>query len=1758
MADDQQLLGALKKLAADLYQTRERVKQLESGENEPIAVVGMGCRYPGGVTGPGRLWDLVVAGTDAVSGFPSDRGWADAETGYARQGGFVHDVADFDAAFFGISPREALAMDPQQRLLLEVSWEALERGGIDPHSLRGSRTGVFAGASSSGYEANLAGTDAGGEGYLLTGNAISVISGRVSYTLGLEGPAVTVDTACSSSLVALHLAVRSLRSGECSMALAGGVAVLSTPGSFVEFSKQQGMAADGRCKAFAAGADGIGWGEGAGMIVLERLSDAQRDGHPVLAVIRGSATNQDGASNGLSAPNGPSQQRVIRAALADAQLSTSDIDAVEAHGTGTALGDPIEAQALLATYGQDRTDPLWLGSVKSNIGHTQTAAGIAGVIKMVEALRHGVLPRTLHAGEPSPHVDWSAGNVRLLQERIDWADPGRPRRGAVSAFGISGTNAHVIVEQAPAAEPAESPEPAERTMVLTPPGTAWPVSGRSASGLAAQAGRLREFVLSPGTDVADVAWSLATTRSAFEHRAVVLGDNREELAAGLAAVATEQPGTGVVTGIVPPGGAGRVVFVFPGQGSQWLGMGRELAEVSPVFAARLAECRDALAPYVDLDVALAGGLEGADVVQPALWAVMVSLAAVWRAAGVRPDAVVGHSQGEIAAAVVAGNLSLEDAARVVALRSRALTALAGRGGMLSIAEPADEVRVRIEPWGDRVSIAAVNGPVSTVVSGEPDALRELAESADVRTRMVPVDYASHSAQVDELRDEIIQHLHGIEPREGEIPLVSSMSGEWNPHMDAEYWYASLRETVEFERAIRILGEGHGVFIEASPHAVLTAAIGDTLDEPVVAATLRRDDGGADRLVTSFAEAYTRGVAIDWTTVLDGRAVELPTHAFRRQRFWPQPAVAAPEPDTAESGFWSAVERGNVRELAETLEVDDRALGEVLPALVSWRRRERAESAVADWRYRVTWSVVPEPESVRLSGTWVVVGEDEDCVRALTDRGAQVCTITAADRAGFAAALAGLDPDGVVSVLAFDTTPLPGHPRVPAGTAANLHLVQALGDAGIDAPLWIVTRGAVSTGPGELLTNPEQAQAWGLGRVVGLEHPERWGGLIDLPSTGDERSAARLCAVLSGGEDQVAVRGAGVLARRLVRAAGYRSGPERWVPRGTVLLTGGTGSTGGYVGRWLAGRGAERVVLTGRSGPASPGVTKLVADLAVAGSGVEVLACDVAERDQVAGLLDRIAATGPELTSVLHAANTVYVTPLDETDVDGLSASLGAKAAGARHLDELTADLDLDAFVLFSSIAATWGSNDHGAYAAGNAYLDALAEDRRARGLPGTSIAWGVWDTRDWDAVNAAADQTKPGTVTPAKLLRQGMNFLEPGRALTALGQVLDDDETFLAVADVDWERFAPVFTAARERPLLELIPEARPTEPVTAAEEPAGELAAKLAGLTGPERRRVVTELVRGHAAAVLGHASADDVPAARAFRELGFDSLTAVELRNRIGAATGLKLPSTVVFDYPSPAVLAKELVERTFGADAPVVTHSRDVSAEPIAIVGMGCRYAGGIDNPDALWDLLATGGDAISGFPVDRGWNTDGLFNADPDHPGTSYVAEGGFLRGVADFDAGFFGINPREALAMDPQQRLLLEVSWETLEHAGIDPESLRGSATGVYAGAAPSGYGSVMAGDDGSEGYLIIGNTGSVLSGRISYTLGLEGPAVTIDTACSSSLVALHLAVQALRSGECELALAGGVMVMVDPTEFVGFSRQRVLAADGRCKAFAAA
>ncbi|OZM70204.1 beta-ketoacyl synthase [Amycolatopsis antarctica] len=1680
------------------------------------------------------------------------------------------------------------------------------------------------------------------------------------------------------------------------------------------------------------------------MVVLERLSDARANGHRVLAVVRGSAVNSDGASNGLTAPSGPSQQRVIRAALAAGGVAARDVDVVEGHGTGTRLGDPIEAQALLSAYGQGRDVPLLLGSVKSNLGHTQAAAGVAGVIKMVMAMRHGVVPRSLHVDEPTPHVDWSAGSVEVVGVERGWPESGRSRRAGVSSFGVSGTNAHVILEQAPAPEPAaeSAAEPAPVTS------TPWVLSAQTVPALRAQAAALAEAAETAALAPADVGRSLLATRAALDHGCVVVGADTAALAAELRAVATDLPDAPAVTGV--GAGAGRgPVFVFSGHGAHWVGMCAELLDESPVFAESLRACAEALAPHIDwslIDV-LRGAPEAPDpdrfdVVQPTLWACMVSLAAVWRAHGVHPAAVVGHSQGEVAAACVAGALSLADAAMIIAVRSRVIAEeLGGIGGMLWLPVSAEQARERLRPWEERLSVAAENSPTASVVSGDYVALAELAKAcaADgVRSREVGGDVPAHSAYFDRVRDQVVAALAGVCPRgDAEIPMLSTVTADWiaPAALDADYWFANMRETVRLESAVRALTEhGHTLFVESTPHPVLSPSVADT-SGAVTIGTLRRDDGGLDRMLRSLGEAHLAGVQVDWSPCYPGASiVDLPTYAFDLARYWP-PARAdasagltpAGHPvldgtmELAENGEFVltgglsvathpwladhlvfgavlfpgagfvelAVRAGDEVGCAELVELTldapmiipaqgtlrlqvlvgaaegDRrrigvhsrpagseqpwtrhaagvlATGSNAPATgfdvtawpppgadpmpvagcydefaaqgfdygpafqglrAAWRRGDEifAEvdgdttegdgfglsptlldaalhacllgEAATEGRLPFSW------EGVRLhaagAGALRVrvapAGTDAVTVVAVDPAGDPVVTADALRLRAWSAA--DLPTDRIASLHALDWIPvqspagdppeigvlgpdpwgLPG-PAVDTVDAAPVVLVPVAMSAkdpaagahqltrrvlGLlqdwlatepDTRLVFVTTGA-TTG-----ADPAAAAVWGLVRTAQTENPDCF-GLIDLDPSADPVLPP---GTLVGDEPQLLVRDGALFAARLVPAPPPAEAFD-WRTEDTVLVTGGLTGLGAITARHLADQGVGRLVLVGRRGQNTPGAAELVAELAEHGATVAAVACDLADPAAVAELV----ADLPTLTAVVHAAGVIEDATIPALTPERLDAVLRPKVDAAWRLHEATLGHDLRAFVLFSSSAGLTGAAGQGNYAAGNAFLDALARLRHVSGLPATAMAWGGWATNT-GMITGHDDAERD------RMARRGMPLLTVEEGLDLFDAALAQGGPDLLTARLD----LPAIAAGGEAPTLfrGLVR----TRRRTARQSPAAaaDLAGRLAALPADQRLDLLGELVRTQIAVVLGHDEAVAIDPDRAFKDLGFDSLTAVELRNKLGAATGLRLPATLVFDHPSATALTAHLLAELVGNEAPATPVARaSVVDEPVAIVGMACRYPGGVRSPEDLWRLVSDGVDAITEFPTDRGWDLGRVYDPDPANPGTSYTRHGGFLHDAAGFDAAFFGMSPREAMATDVQQRLLLEVSWEALERAGVDPTSLRGGDTGVYAGVMYNDYAALLT-DPEFEGFRGNGTSPSIVSGRVAYALGLEGPTMTVDTACSSSLVSLHLAVQALRSGECSLALAGGVTVMATPHPFIEFSRQGGLSVDGRCKPY---
>ena len=1360
----------LKRTLGELESVTAELDEVTAQSREPVAVVGVACRLPGGIDTPEQLWQVLVSDGEAVSVAPADRGWP---TGPGeRRGGFLDDVAGFDAAFFGISPREALAMDPQQRILLEVAWEAVERAGLDPRSLRGSATGVFAGVGASDYGPRP--DEAPDEllGYVGIGNASSVVSGRVAYTLGLEGPALSVDTACSSGLTATHLAVQSLRRGECSLALAGGVTVMSSAGAFTEFESQGGLAADGRCKPFADDADGFGLAEGAGVLVLQRLGDAQRDGRRVLAVLRGTAANQDGASNGLTAPSGPAQRRVITEALDQAGLRGVDVDYVEAHGTGTRLGDPIEAHALMDTYGPGRTAPLAVGSVKSNVGHTQAAAGIVGVIKTVLALQHDWLPASLHAENPSSQIDWD-DRLEVVTRGRAWERGARVRRAGVSAFGISGTNAHVVLEEGPAAvEPevdAATTRPATPAPTTTAPVTAarrsvpLMLSARTPQALRAQARRLLDAdVLAADAPVVPVAASLLHRRSRLEHRAVVVADDAGSARVALGRLADGQPSRDVLLGRGRD--RRRPAFVFPGQGAQWVGMGADLLEHSTVFAEVMRECDRALAGHLDVSVleTLRSGspLDRVDLVQPALFAVMVSLAEVWRDSGVQPSAVVGHSQGEIAAAQVAGALDLETAARVVALRSRVLRGIAGRGGMVSLATTPDDASRRIAPFGDALAVASVNSPRAVVVAGDPSALDDLlaqCEADGLRARRIPVDYASHTAHVESLRDDVLRELRGVSATTGRVPLHSSLTGAPidTSTMDADYWFRNLRGQVRFAEAARsLLAEGTDALVEVSPHPVLTMALEQVVEDAdadaAVLGTLRRGEGGAPDLVRALAEAHVAGLPVDWSRELPREAatVELPTYPFQHERFWLETPLAG----------------------------------------------ARTGGPADDWRYTVQWERT-EVADVPVAGRVLLVASDSaahevDAVRRAVEQRGGLVEVVGPDDVEASWGRSGVDGSPTLGVVAL---PHDGDERDPlAATEALGALVRSWSGAQDPAPLWVVTRRASDAGGSTV--DPAQSAVAGLARVVGLEHPQGWGGHVDVDDLDDDAAGVVAAAVAAAGpEDVLAVRGTDVWAGRLT-ADPVPQEPRPWTPSGTVLVTGGLGAVGRHVARWLARSGAEHLVLLGRGGERGEAAAELRAELGALGVGVSVHACDVADHDALAAVVAAERAEGRTVAAVFHAAGTSTTTPVVALEPAELRRVAAAKVQGTLNLADLCDEAST--LVLFSSNAGVWGSPGLGAYAAANAFLDGFARSRRGTGV--TSVAWGLW-----------AGETMAGVEGNTYLKGQGVRAMRPEHAIAGLETALTRGDTCVSVVDLDLDRFVDVFSAARRRPFLDRLPRRR-------------------------------------------------------------------------------------------------------------------------------------------------------------------------------------------------------------------------------------------------------------------------------------------------------------------------------------------------------------
>lgn len=1787
-----------------------------------FAIIGYAARFPGAAD-TDEFWDVLREGRDAISEVPADRWDADEffdpEAGapgkvVTRRAGFVDDVTGFDAPFFGMSTREVRLMDPQHRLLLETAWRAVEHSGIAPTDLAETNSGVFVGLATHDYLGMASDelTYPEIEAYMAIGTSNAAAAGRISYRLGLQGPSVAVDTACSSSLVAIHQACQALQLGECDLALAGGANVLLTPATMITFSHAHMLAPDGKCKTFDAAADGYVRGEGSGVIVIKRLEDAIRDGDRIRAVIRGSAINQDGASGGLTVPNGIAQQRVIADALKRAGVAPSDVGYLEAHGTGTSLGDPIEAQAAGAAYGigREANDPLLIGSAKTNIGHLEAAAGIAGVIKVILSLENELLPQHRNFENPSPHIPWDRLPVEIVKEATPWERNGRPRIAGVSSFGFAGTNAHVILEEAPVATPESVDAPAvtggRKYSIL-------PLSARTPAALVQIADQYRSWLSEhPEATLADLCLTAGVGRAHLEHRAALVVNSREAAVELLGAVADDRPAPGLGRG--ESHDTPKTAWLFTGQGSQYPGMARELYDTEPVFAETVDRCAAAVADVLEkplLDVIFdTDGPEAEETLrqtsyaQPALFAVEMGLARLWQSWGFEPDVVLGHSVGQYSAACVADVFSLEDGARLIAERGRLFGSLPAGGRMAAVFTDA----VRAESLTDEfpsLSVAAYNG-ANTVLSGPAQDLEKAVARlvADgIRCDFLETSHAFHSALLDPILDEFESYASQFNYKTPQRILIDNRTGTAlgrSVKLDGAYWRRHARQPVEFAKSVRTLADMNcKVLLEIGPQPVLTAAALRAWPDPATApraiASLRRNTADHRQITEAAADAYVLGHLPKFGAFQHGRAqkLDLPTYPFEHRQYWYRDNRDSPNQQQNTSGPRTQavrlLEDGKIEELANLLggSGGDQQTLAVLTKLAAQHNQQRNTQSIADDRYQFRWEKSPTPLSgseAAGSVTWLLVGDAAGGAQSLADvlsaRGQQhqilALPVSDADEAqlmeALRAAASGASEQGqtlrVVHVAALDggkaTSSTQSLLRIQHQILnGTRRLFRAAAAAELRAPVWVVTRGAQRTTDTDTVA-PEQTALWGFGRAAALELPQVWGGLADLSdASADEWSQFISRVSVSGDaaarEDQIALRGQGVYVPRLVRREEAPSGtPLEVRSDATYLVTGGLGSIGLEIAGYLAGRGAKHLVLTSRREPSESTQQRIDALGAQHGCDVRVVTADVADAHDVARLLAGVQAELPPLAGIVHAAGEIGTTPLSDLDGPSAQAELdrvfAGKVWGAWHLSEAAAGLKLDFFINTSSIASVWGGYGQTAYSAANAFLDGLAWRLREQGIAGTSVNFGPWSAGMADAESRA------------RLEQRGIKTLSPADALAGMADVVaassSDGGAQGVVARIDWARFLPLYQQAGRRAFLAELEREVPSHlaaSVTGTQSGTTQLVERLTNAPVQQRKKLLTDYLRDSVAEVT-RVDVSEIREDAGFFDLGMDSLMAVELRRRMEQGVGKEIPVTLVMDHPRISDVADYLLGDVLGLNeqaksAPQRTAATTRTDEPIAIVAVSCRFPGAPD-PEAFWEVLSGGVDVIREVPEDR-FDIDEFYDPDPEVAGKTYTRFGGFLDGVDGFDPEFFGISPREAVWIEPQQRLMLETVWEGLERAGYAPAALRGSRTGIFAGVGANEYAHLLSSEsiDKIEPYFITGNALNAISGRVAFAMGFEGPAVAVDTACSSALVAVHQAVQALHSGDCDLALAGGVNVLLSPVTTIAASRARMLSPVGRCKTF---
>ncbi|MEE2732396.1 MAG: SDR family NAD(P)-dependent oxidoreductase [Pseudomonadota bacterium] len=1726
----------LKQALKELKKSKDSVQRLEKERHEPIAVIGLGCRLPGGANSPERLWELLQNGEDAIVDMVDQR-WVgddfydpDPEAVgklYTKANGLVDDVDQFDAEFFGIAPVEATLMEPQQRLLLETTWDSLEHAGIAPDSLMGTKTGVFVGICHMGYSHMQAqyGSLEDISPYNGTGNSHSVASGRLSYLLGLQGPSLSVDTACSSSLVAIHLAIQSLRKGESDMALAAGVNLILEPTTSMIFARAGMLSPDGRCKTFDGDANGYVRGEGCGTVVLKRLSDALRDGDNVLAVVRGSAVNQDGKSQGITAPNELAQEKVLRAALEDARVKPEDVSYIEAHGTGTPLGDPIELAALNTVYGQQRSDKLVVGSIKTNMGHLEAAAGVAGFIKLVLSIHNQTIPRHLHFAKPNPYIDWSTIAIEVPTEQRQWKAP--VRIGGLSSFGFSGTNCHIIVEQAPIPADINDEKPATQFApdLLT-------ISAKTKDALQAYLQNYADALALPsvqGYDWNDVCFTAAKGRNHFRHRATVLAGSAQEAADKLNGLLKNGDATGIAINDVGTNPA-KMAFMFTGQGAQFAGMGQDLYEKFPVFKTALDTVAELMTAELDQPLlSIMWGdntalLDETQYTQPAIFALQYALTQLWTSLGVQAACVTGHSIGEYAAAVYAGVMSLEDAVKMICARGRLMASECSRGAMAAVFASAEETRNVIETLDSVIDIAAVNGPRNCVISGEKPAVEQavaLLSDESIKAKLLTVSHAFHSPMMQPMLDKFAQVVEQVKLKAPRIRFISSKTGKTATQdvKNAQYWVEHVRDAVLFLEAAKELGQQKiQACLEVGPGANLVKLAPQCIEsaQPITYLhSVDRDGNESAHLTSVIASLHCAGANLNWKNLFIGgerTRVDLPTYPYQKQSFW----------------------------------VDKIRIGNYSKA---------AGMSFGRLLYNTDWFAAALPETAEPNFSDVVVIGAAPAWLAPLQAKAQVLQLALdLDAAAIKAALAPLQAKAqeagqVLPVLVLAPT-MPASLDDISGVVHNqIHAAMAVAkgiivgsDASNPARIWCVSENAY----GQHNVNLAAYPMLGFAKGFALEAGELWGGIVDLSGSAEQMGVALLTELCANAlEDVVRIEG----EQREVLRLGQDRLPSHTLVKldadASYLVTGGLGGLGLYVADALARSGARHLVLMSRRGSLD-GLegerAERIAQLQQQGVSFSVANVDVADAAAVADLVGELAQSSHPLKGIVHAAGISDIALAHDMTFEQWQEVTRSKLEGALNLHTASADVKLDLFVVFSSIASVWGSGGMAHYAAANHFLDGLVDYRRAQGLPATGFNWGPWGGAGM-ATGDAAEEAE----------RRGLKPFDPESAIELMTKAWSGGNAHQTVVDIDWSRFREILEMRRPHPMFGTLGRS-----LAATSGVTGEKSAffkSLIPLETEERQAKIVGYLQELFGRVTGKGS--DVDPEMPLMDLGIDSIMALEIKKQVEGDTGQAMKATLIFDYPTINKIAEYFAVNLYGEEAEAAHFTAgSFHGEPIAIVGIGCKMPMAPNGPGDFWNLLKNGQCGINDEPSER-WDIKQYLDKNEDAPGKTYTLSAGLVDDIESFDGKLFGIAPREIESMEPQQRLVLEASWSSLENAGYAPNALNGTRTGVFVGVGANEYIRACATGAREEDIMFIptGNALNVIAGRVAFNLGLQGPTMTVDTACSSSAVAIHLASQSLRNGECDMALAGGVNAMVMPETFVALSKAHMLSKEGRCKTF---